>query len=94
MHVTALSGIIPCPVAPERSAETKVGGGGQALFVVNGLPHQSFVCSECSGATAHVRIYPVFPSLMRGCMTFTCIIMVTSMGTETVFPFTPQQKGY
>ena len=41
-------------VAPERSAETKVGGGGgegQALFVINGLPHQSFVYSECSGAT-------------------------------------------
>ena len=26
-------------------------GGGQALFVINGLPHQSFVYSECSGAT-------------------------------------------
>ena len=54
----SVGGIFPGPattqkvyqaVAPERSAETKVGGGGgQVLFVINGLPHQSFVYLECS----------------------------------------------
>ena len=37
-------------MAPERSVETNGlgGGGGQALFVINVLPHQSFVYSECN----------------------------------------------
>ena len=69
-------------VALERSAETKVwGGGGQALFVINGLPHQSFVYSECSGATDwfmyHLR------SNYKNCLEFPFKVQDTETNTLT-----------